>query len=326
MMWLMLIACGQAEGEEVAAVMLASGRASVVHDGVSAPADVGVVLTRDDVLHTGPDGTILVHLSNDHVVRIDSDLELAVSDLVMLDAPRATIEPGKQLADLLYPEERAGLGADLTRAEGVAGWHSRLTAADSVSGARRRYGISNDEPDGVKASEEERSEMSDDGGGASSPAPPPPIPDVAPKQERTKPKPTSPGRGTKKTGGNGSSSTPTLNIAPADATPQDSRPVPASASPEPAIETSRDAFSTSTPADLATRFATGPDHQCLVAWAEGVGLELDTLTIEVRVAPDGSVRAVGRRGVRVPSCAREIIEATSFADGQQTFTFDVTLE
>ncbi|MBT3221128.1 MAG: hypothetical protein HN348_18765 [Proteobacteria bacterium] len=125
LIWLLL---GSASAEEVAAVMLINGDVSVTSAGMTKKAFVGLGLDLNDVVTTDWDSAVVLHLSNDHLVRVDEDLELTVGDLVLLDAPQAKQDVKTQLETLLYPEDRVAMKG-LEQAERVAGWHARITAS-----------------------------------------------------------------------------------------------------------------------------------------------------------------------------------------------------
>ncbi len=120
-----------AVAEEVAAVMLIQGTVTI-HDGDgSYPADLGTGLRRSDTVVTGEESAVVLHLHNNHLVRLDEDLELEVADIVLLDAPDIPLDVDSALSSLLYPGERDEMrGAD--EASRVAGWQSRLSAGHSV--------------------------------------------------------------------------------------------------------------------------------------------------------------------------------------------------
>jgi len=266
---LLLAACSLAEADDVAAVMLTTGQASVLSEGVEAPAATGLALDRKDVLKTGPEGAIIVHLSNDHLVRIDSDLELAVADIVMLSAPQATVPPGQQLADLLYPEEVSALGDSVVRAERVAGWHSRLTATEGISGLQRESAPGADEssPSPVVYDNEDKSEA----------------------PSKTKPRPSG-ARG-------GRPAPPPAETSPAAGAPQ-APPKPDKAPVQPLD-----------PAKIPDWFqANGPLRQCIVDWAGTLGVPLDSVQIRLTIVDGEISRLSNSRGLRLPLCAREALE------------------
>ncbi len=153
----------------VASIMLVQGEVKVGHGAnPPSPAQVGDLLMREDVVWTSPGAAAILHLRNNHLVRVDEDLQLNVADIVLLDAPASELDASQQLAELLYPEERQAIPG-VEQAERVSGWQSRLRAGQSVG----------------TVSEEDREEASDDAGSAAAAPAPEPEPE-------SKPKPTAP--------------------------------------------------------------------------------------------------------------------------------------
>ena len=124
-----VILASSALAEDVAAVLLVQGDVSVSStQGVFEQARVGTGLERGDLIKTDWDSAAILQLHNNYLVRIDEDLELKVSELVLIDAPASTADYKTQLDSLLYPEERASMDG-IEQAERVAGWHARVTAS-----------------------------------------------------------------------------------------------------------------------------------------------------------------------------------------------------
>ena len=85
----------------------------------------GMLLEKSDRIVVGPGAWVaLAIIANEHVVRLDDDLSLLVSDLALLNAPRHTQSPAQQLDGLLTKQER-------TRNERLIGWHASPTAANT---------------------------------------------------------------------------------------------------------------------------------------------------------------------------------------------------
>ncbi len=124
---LLLLSVVPSQAEDVAAVLLMQGSAQCVCDGASVPAAVGLMLGRHDTLITDDESAVILALSNNHLVRIDEDLELGISDIVMLDAPEIAMDARSQLKTLLYPDERVTMEG-VIEAEQIAGWHARMSA------------------------------------------------------------------------------------------------------------------------------------------------------------------------------------------------------
>ena len=98
----------------------------------------GMLLQKSDLVVVGPGAwVVLVILGNEHVVRLDDDLALKVSELALLNAPKQTQSPVQQLDTLLTRQERQ-------RTERLIGWHASQAAANTqpVKAAPR------DEPEG----------------------------------------------------------------------------------------------------------------------------------------------------------------------------------
>ncbi len=329
MLLLGLLACGPAGAEEVAAVMVVSGDAMIRRDGALLPAEPGLALRTTDTLVTDEDDAIIVHLSNDHVVRIDSELELPVSGIVMLKADESAVEPGEQLASLLYTDERSGIDADLLdRAERVAGWHSRLTAAEAYTGVTTEAGAESEISD--------ISDMEEEAADAPSPPPPPPAPApavAAPAKRESAKKDSRPGGTTRDYGGGGGlglegavpdegSDEPkgrrsrknrkkpkpgkTRDASNSNEVPADSpgRSIATVGGEAPAPDASI------TPAALAERFADGGDlRTCVVDWADGLPVSIASIDVTVIVDADGRIeRLAAGGGLFLPECARSAAE------------------
>lgn len=128
---LLLLVPAVASAEEVAEVLVLQGEVQLVDVEGTHVAEVGERLDRDDVLVVAEESAAVLQLHNDYLVRLDEDLEIAVGDLVLLDAPATTRSAAEQLAELLYPDERETMDG-LDRAERVAGWHARVSAGASA--------------------------------------------------------------------------------------------------------------------------------------------------------------------------------------------------
>ena len=85
----------------------------------------GMLLKKSDVVVVGAGAWVaLFILGNEHVVRLDDDLSLAVGDLALLNAPKQTRTVVQQLDTLLTARERS-------RNERLIGWHASQTAANT---------------------------------------------------------------------------------------------------------------------------------------------------------------------------------------------------
>jgi hypothetical protein len=113
-------------GPVVARVHLCGGTGSLVRAGQTEfPAAPGLPLLRTDELRVPPSEFLVVALDNGYLVRIDEDLTLRVSDIVLLGAPRTRQSLAEQLDRLVTREERA-------QAERLAGTQARRSAAESM--------------------------------------------------------------------------------------------------------------------------------------------------------------------------------------------------
>jgi hypothetical protein len=117
---------GAGTGEAVAHVHVVDGDATVkAANGLTFRAAPGVPLLRYDEITAPGGGFVVLRLRNNYLVRIDEELSLTVTDIVLLDAPQATEGLEKQLNRLLTKKERQ-------KGERIAGWHARLTGAQTV--------------------------------------------------------------------------------------------------------------------------------------------------------------------------------------------------
>lgn len=120
-----------ASAEDVAAVLAVDGTVEVVRAAGAVDATPRLSLDRADRIHTGDDGAVILLLSNNRLVRVDEDLDLAVKDIVLLGAAKTSVPVSEQLDDLLYPGERDSMRG-IDDAERIAGWQARLSAATAV--------------------------------------------------------------------------------------------------------------------------------------------------------------------------------------------------
>lgn len=313
MLWLAWVGCVSAGPNEIAAVMLVDGDAWIRHaDGHRSPATIGHPLEVGDVLVTGSDGAIFVHLANDHVVRIDAELELAVGELVMLKAPPSRTPPGAQVTGLLYPDEIGRLGASVAAAERVAGWHARLTAAQAPTGVVRGGA----EPDAESSKEMEE----EDAPTAAAPPPPPPggVP-IANESSGASAKPRQTVSSKRKQEERASTSSPARPAPPPKIAPPAEPPQAV-----PADETSRAVYGDAevapgvSLAELEVRFGPAGDlRECVASWSASLLVPLPAVDIALRVRDGKIERAVPQGGLRLPACALDALEGVPF-DGVNT--------
>jgi hypothetical protein len=143
----------------------------------------GMLLQKSDVVVVGPGAWVaLVILGNAHVVRLDDDLSLAVSDLALLNAPKQPQTPVQQLDTLLTRQERQ-------RTERLIGWHASQTAANTqpVKAAPREEGGSKAKRKLQVTESQKRDDDLIEGEADENPAPPPPPPNTGPAPGRGSP-------------------------------------------------------------------------------------------------------------------------------------------
>lgn len=113
-------------GPAVARVHLRGGTACQIRAaGKTFAAQVGLPLLASDEMLVPVGEFLVVSLSNGHLVRIDEDIEMRVSEIVLLNAPPTRESLGKQLDRLLTREERI-------RSERISGVQARRQGADEM--------------------------------------------------------------------------------------------------------------------------------------------------------------------------------------------------
>jgi hypothetical protein len=118
--------------DAAAIVMMVKNDVQVRRGGKKRPAKLGQALRPADHIVTGDTGWAVLALKNDHLVRVESDLALAVGDFILLKAATAKKGIPEQLGALVNPAElmlTPKWQQDTTR---VAGWHARMTAGQTV--------------------------------------------------------------------------------------------------------------------------------------------------------------------------------------------------
>lgn len=304
-----MLACQANPPTDVAGAVLQTwGAPRVARAGTDTLAVPGALLLPGDVLQTGA-GTIIVQLANQHVVRLDEDVELAIEDLALWQAPASTVPATEQLAQLLYEGE--ALAPDVE--ERIAGWQGRLSSGTAVNAVERmRVAEQREGSPDVADSEPE-----------AAPAPP--------QRKSALRKLGQPG--SKLVGGRGGasgygsgvaskSSPPAAELAPSPPPPpaaarvakpspkseeRDDRPVVASELGEP-----------ETPQTLLDA-----ESACLVGWHAALGIPLDSLHVDLVVREGKVVRVKAARGLTLPPCARDPLLGKTLEPGQAT-SFDLT--
>lgn len=88
---------------------------------------VGTYFDADDTLEVGAGAWAAVVLRNEHVVRLDDDVQLKLSEVALFNAAKASVDLQAQLNRLLQPDERKNANA-----ERLIGWHAGLVAANTA--------------------------------------------------------------------------------------------------------------------------------------------------------------------------------------------------
>ncbi len=283
---------------EVAAVMLLQGEVTVVDDaGGVRPAVLGEGLTTLDTVSTGDNAAVVLHLHNNHLVRIDEDLDLQVADIVLLKAPEIDLDANTQLATLLYTDERATIQG-LDEAERLAGWHARLSAGftppSTLEEANEptQYDFESDEIEG---------ELLRAGGiyvGESQPRPQ----EISSSASKDKKKPKKPRKPKKPKGG--------------------AAPLPADVAPPPPVP---DPYEQNFEA-LKRQFADpGALRTCIEGWATGLPVEVHDFVFELRFNGDGIERVLVDQGLTAPTCAPDLLAVDGDIDLEPMF-FSVHVE
>ncbi|MEN9796638.1 MAG: hypothetical protein RL653_334 [Pseudomonadota bacterium] len=114
-------------GDPVARVLGSRGAVKVKRAGQQLePLAEGAALFEADVLVVPPGGLLVLRVErNEQLVRVDEDVELPLSGLAALRAPRAAQTLEQQLSRVLTPREQQELGR-----ERLAGWVVRPHAAN----------------------------------------------------------------------------------------------------------------------------------------------------------------------------------------------------
>ena len=156
----------------------------------------GMLLQKSDVVVVGPGAWVaLFILGNEHVVRLDDDLSLAVGDLALLNAPKQTRTVVQQLDALLTAKERS-------RNERLIGWHASQTAANTQPVQLLKVGGgSKTAKSSETRSRNSEKETDDMPAMKSSPGAPPPKPTVAAAPPPPAPAPPPPVAQVRPTGG-----------------------------------------------------------------------------------------------------------------------------
>jgi hypothetical protein len=97
--------------------------------GTAFPARVGHELVRSDRLEPAEGAFTVLLLTNRHAVRIDDTGALAISDILLLNAPPTTDDVGTQVSSLLDPGEHI---AEKAVRERAAAWRHMVRAGDTA--------------------------------------------------------------------------------------------------------------------------------------------------------------------------------------------------
>ncbi|MBN2800844.1 MAG: hypothetical protein JXX28_17035 [Deltaproteobacteria bacterium] len=267
---LALLVTAPALAEDVASVLLLQGDVSVQAPGGAHAARVGEGLARDATVLVGEESSVVLYLHNEYLIRLDEDMSLPVSSIVILDAAPTTRSVKEQLDELLYPEERASMpGVD--RAERVAGWHARLSAGaappPSLSSQARVVA-----PAPAPSMKEEAFA-----------APAPPVVEATSSSRAARRREASMAK----------SAAPVLEISPAPS------PSPVAAATAPAPQQ----------ADLSALLAilhSEDGRACLTEWTAGLPVSLDHLDVDLRVRDGRVERVLLGQGLSAPRCLQEL--------------------
>jgi len=124
---------GTGTEEQAAYVLMVKGAVAVsTQVGKEFAAQVGQGLYRSDTLRTGAGAFLVIKLQNNYLVRLDEQLELAVKDIVLINAKTTDRDFREQLDRLLNSDETT-----VADREGVyqriAGWRSERKAVETVA-------------------------------------------------------------------------------------------------------------------------------------------------------------------------------------------------
>lgn len=124
---------GAAQGPAVADLVVVRGKGQVRSAGAVFPAKEGLPLTAADELLVPVAGLMVVSLRNGHLVTVDEDLELRVSDIALLKSNATAPSFEQQLAALQRRHTLQG-----NEGERVAGFQSRRMAGRTVGAGVER--------------------------------------------------------------------------------------------------------------------------------------------------------------------------------------------
>ena len=118
------------QGQTKAVLVMHAGEVSIQSaNGHRFSAQPALPLLSNDQIATKNNSFAIVHLHNNHVVRLDEDLRLQVANLAMFHAKKTSLAVAQQLTSLLKPEER-------NQPERIVGWHARMQAAQTATSLR----------------------------------------------------------------------------------------------------------------------------------------------------------------------------------------------
>lgn len=265
-------------------ILLVSGNVQLSEpDGTPLPPTEGHPLHRSVRIDTGTDGMIIVHLANQRLVRLDSELHLPLHDLALFDASTTTVSAEEQLRQLLEPEELDAHGRAVEEAnQRVAGWHARVQSAHRPSASV---------PEAAAApAEAPAMEMEDGFGDDSLTRPPPPSRSARPRAAR------GPGLG-----GLGSSSRGGGGGAPASGL---------------GLETGSSAGGGGAPPEKSAERAyqevpTNALQTCFQTYWDELDLPAATVEFDLDFVDGKVVRVRHARGLPLPACAVPLVIGTS---------------
>lgn len=291
----LLMFSAPALAQEVAAVLLFSGSVTIESGGVGHPARVGEGLTESAKVIVGEESSVILHLQNEYLVRLDDEMALPVSKLALLRAPAAQASVKDQLATLLDPAERADFpGVD--RAERVAGWHARLSAgAAAPPGTASQARTAKSAPPAPKL--EEMEEVSSGGFEVS---PPPPSPATAPPAK----KPKKPKKAEKMTDSVSPAPPPEVAAAEVLAAPT---------------------LSDAAPEALLSLLGSDAGRACVAEWTAALPLPLSAAEFDLRLEGGVVRRVYVGEGLQTPSCLETLWVGTPLEGAPTRLIFSAPL-
>ncbi|MBN2494049.1 MAG: hypothetical protein JXR96_05625 [Deltaproteobacteria bacterium] len=278
-------------GDAPAALVAAMGEVRIQPvSGEAFRAQPGVRLYRDDRIQVSQGGLAVVHLvANGYLARIDEGVDLPVSGIYLLDAPKASESLADQFEALLDPRERQN-------AERMVGWQVRM-AGGQTEGYKREESETQDAAKSLTA-----------------------LPPGGPRGGGpVKSSKSFPGGGSFAEGGAlaDEEAAPDTSSALAEEKEKD-RSSKRTVRRKPGLKRERKAL----PAWLQKLRDDPALRACLQAALERYGLELDRIQVRIKLAGGKAIRIALGGGLPVPACARDLavkLDPGKAADGWYAF-------